>query len=53
MFSLLHIYIYILQNELSKLNYEDGKFEDLETQKRHLSGSIRSLREKVDAMEAR
>lgn len=43
----------MLQAELKKLNYEDGKEETLKANKRDISEKVQTLSEKVDTMEAR
>ncbi|XP_076242761.1 structural maintenance of chromosomes 2 [Calliopsis andreniformis] len=42
-----------LENELRKLNYEDGCVEQLTQQRRNLINEIRALEEKVDSIESR
>jgi hypothetical protein len=44
---------FILQNELRKISYEDGRIEQLQDERRQLLSEIRSLKEKIDRFEAR
>ena len=44
---------YILQAELKKLNYEEGREESLTASRRKLAEEVQHLREKVETMEAR
>lgn len=43
----------LLQNELHKISYEDGRIEQLQDERRHLLSEIRNLKEKIDTFEAR
>ena len=42
-----------LENELKRINYNEGAIEDLQAQKRQLTGEIRKLQEVVDQIESR
>jgi len=44
---------FVLQNELRKINYEDGRIEQLQDERRQLLSEIRNLKEKIDTFEAR
>lgn len=44
---------FVLQNELRKISYEDGRIEQLQDERRQLLSEIRNLKEKIDTFEAR
>jgi len=44
---------FVLQNELRKISYEDGRIEQLQDERRQLSSEIRNLKERIDTFEAR
>lgn len=44
---------FVLQNELRKISYEDGRIEQLQDERRQLLSEIRTLKEKIDTFEAR
>lgn len=43
----------IFQTQLQKLDYDDGKVEELEGQRRVLNNEVMNLREKVEGLESR
>lgn len=43
----------VLQTELRKISYEDGRIEQLQDERRQLLPEIRNLKEKIDTFEAR
>ena len=47
---LLHI---MLQGELKKLSYEEGKEENLEAEQHTLNQQLRKMRNEIDAAESR
>lgn len=44
---------FVLQNELCKISYEDGRIEQIQDESRQLLPEIRNLKEKIDTFEAR
>ena len=42
-----------LQTELDKLEYEEGKEDDLQERRRKLAQDVHNLQEKVDTLHAR